>query len=61
MVYYTGSDDAYDYFHLDVLADFDKSVKVPQTETQVFNRFPVTTREEAWVVYDPILLVVPAE
>ena len=51
--YYTGSDETYDYFYIDVPLGKNEAVKVLRPETSLTNRFPATREKDKWEIYNP--------
>lgn len=51
VVYYTGSDDAFDYFYLNVPFGQNDACKVPFLETGITNRIPRNSPRAQWRIY----------
>lgn len=54
VVFYTGSDEDYDYFYIDVPLRPNHACKVKRTETLLEHRTPVTKDKSTWSIYNPI-------
>ena len=59
-VYYSGSDDNYDYFYLDVPLGKDDAVKILRGKADLSRRFPATRDKDQWKQYRPAIKQVPA-
>jgi hypothetical protein len=57
-VFYTGSDDTYDYFYLDKPMERDDACKVLRETTHVMDRIPVTRNKDKWRVYPSQQMVI---
>ncbi len=50
-IFYTGSDNSYDYFYLDVPLGRNDACKVPRSQTLVTNRMAITRDRQKWRYY----------
>lgn len=53
-LFYTGSDDTYDYFYLDIPFGRNDACKVPRSETTVTNKMPVTRDRRQWRIFSAL-------
>lgn len=59
IVYYTGSDQDYDYFYIDIPFEKDRVCKVKRTETDMQSRRPISKDRQRWTVYNPPISRIP--
>ena len=59
-VYYSGSDETFDYFYLDVPLGRNKSIKVRSDDVMMKRRFPMTRDREQWALYRPNITNAPS-
>ena len=60
-VFYTGSDETHDYFHLDNPIGRNRAVKVRRDDIMLDRRFPLTRDKAVWVLYRPKIATIPDE